>query len=234
MINNRSEIDTFQEYGASRKIKRKISDTFLADPTIAWDIHNVFLAKKKKYIDSKFHQRVYFLNSGFIKLYRYTSNGEYHLMKILGKGDLFGDFLLTNETYFKTMELQALTDTKFSIIDKENYIKLINRNPALCYKIYSYTLKINSEYVNQSIQLIHCSSEERIRKTLRKLGACYGEKSSKPGFNTCIPFHLSHRDIGSFSGTSRQLTSAIMSNLKNQGIIEYDREKIRITDLSKL
>ncbi|MDH5379659.1 MAG: helix-turn-helix domain-containing protein [Cyclobacteriaceae bacterium] len=49
-----------------------------------------------------------------------------------------------------------------------------------------------------------------------------------------IPTKLTHKDIASLTGTSRQTVTTILNELKEKNIINFDRRKILIRDLSLL
>src|SRR5690606_767435 len=59
-------------------------------------------------------------------------------------------------------------------------------------------------------------------------------KGKKVGFETMIPTQLTHKDIASLTGTSRQTVTTILNELKEQNLIYFDRRKILIRDLDKL
>jgi len=49
-----------------------------------------------------------------------------------------------------------------------------------------------------------------------------------------IEIHITHFEIGQYLQCSRQSVSHFMSNIRKEGIIDYDRNWIRINDLQKL
>jgi CRP-like cAMP-binding protein len=59
-------------------------------------------------------------------------------------------------------------------------------------------------------------------------------KGKKVGFETMIPTKLTHKDIASLTGTSRQTVTTILNELKEQNLIYFDRKKILIRDLANL
>jgi CRP/FNR family cyclic AMP-dependent transcriptional regulator len=59
-------------------------------------------------------------------------------------------------------------------------------------------------------------------------------KGKKVGFETLIPTKLTHKDIASLTGTSRQTVTTVLNELKDQNLINFDRRRILIRDLEKL
>lgn len=59
-------------------------------------------------------------------------------------------------------------------------------------------------------------------------------KGKKVGFETMIPTKLTHKDIASLTGTSRQTVTTILNELKDKNLITFDRRRILIRDLDQL
>ena len=59
-------------------------------------------------------------------------------------------------------------------------------------------------------------------------------KGKKVGFETLVPTRLTHKDIASLTGTSRQTVTTILNELKDKNLINFDRKKILIRDLANL
>ena len=59
-------------------------------------------------------------------------------------------------------------------------------------------------------------------------------KGKKVGFETLIPTKLTHKDIASLTGTSRQTVTTVLNELKEKNLINFDRRRILIRDLESL
>ena len=60
------------------------------------------------------------------------------------------------------------------------------------------------------------------------------EKGKKVGFETMFRNYLTHRDIGSLTGTSRQTVTMVLNELKDKNIINFDRRRFLIRAMEKL
>ena len=60
------------------------------------------------------------------------------------------------------------------------------------------------------------------------------ERGQKVGFEMMIKNHLTHKDIASLTGTSRQTDTTVMNELREKNLINFDRRRILIRDLEKL
>jgi CRP-like cAMP-binding protein len=79
--------------------------------------------------------------------------------------------------------------------------------------------------------LVFKDARTRIIEFLKDTAAWKGKKV---GFETMIPTKLTHKDIASLTGTSRQTVTTILNELKEQNLINFDRKKILIRDIDKL
>ncbi|HTE28974.1 MAG TPA: Crp/Fnr family transcriptional regulator, partial [Chryseolinea sp.] len=59
-------------------------------------------------------------------------------------------------------------------------------------------------------------------------------KGVKVGFETMIPTKLTHKDIASLTGTSRQTVTTILNDMKEKNMINFNRKQILIRDLDQL
>ena len=79
--------------------------------------------------------------------------------------------------------------------------------------------------------LVFKDARTRIIEFLKDAAAWKGKKV---GMETMIHTKLTHKDIASLTGTSRQTVTTILNELKDQNLINFDRRKILIRDLEKL
>jgi CRP-like cAMP-binding protein len=59
-------------------------------------------------------------------------------------------------------------------------------------------------------------------------------KGVRVGYETMIQTQLTHKDIASLTGTSRQTVTTILNELKEKNLINFNRKQILIRDLDKL
>ena len=79
--------------------------------------------------------------------------------------------------------------------------------------------------------LVFKDARTRIVEFLREMAE---EKGQKVGFEMMIKNHLTHKDIASLTGTSRQTVTTVMNELRDENIINFDRRRILIRDMAKL
>ena len=57
---------------------------------------------------------LYFMSSGKIKLYKYTTDGKEQIINVLSDGEFFGEFSILKNTNYR-VNARAITDCKFAL-----------------------------------------------------------------------------------------------------------------------
>ena len=60
------------------------------------------------------------------------------------------------------------------------------------------------------------------------------EKGKKVGYEIMFKNYLTHKDIASLTGTSRQTVTTVLNDLKDKNLINFDRRRFLIRDMDKL
>jgi CRP/FNR family transcriptional regulator len=80
-------------------------------------------------------------------------------------------------------------------------------------------------------ELLHKSAHARIAHTLLDLGAEHGIADAR---GILIPLRLNQADLGNLVGLARETVNIVLQDFKQRGLVETDRESIRIMDPSRL
>ncbi|MDX1629648.1 MAG: Crp/Fnr family transcriptional regulator [Fulvivirga sp.] len=174
---------------------------------------------------------VYMIAEGRVKIGHYTEDGKEVVKAILGKGELFGELALTGEEKREDYA-QAMDDhTSVCPMSIDEMKSLMLEDKELSLKIYKL-IGLRIKKLERKIEsLVFKDARTRIIDFLKDAAAWKGKKV---GFETMIPTKLTHKDIASLTGTSRQTVTTILNELKEQNLINFDRRKILIRDLEKL
>ncbi len=176
--------------------------------------------------------RIFLLKKGNIKIVEVDNNGNESIKEILRKGDLFGQLSLEREDASVNEYAKALSDeiTICSFL-LEDFERLIEKNPklALSYtKFIGFKMKrLKNRYTN----LIFKDARTRLSQFLKD----WSEKDGVfDGNKVTIENYLTQTDISQIICTTRQTTTQLLNELKENGLIEYTRKEIIITDITKI
>lgn len=193
--------------------------------------HTTFKKGEFVYFPEEASRYIYMISEGRVKIGSFAEDGREVIKAILSKGEIFGELALAGENV-RTDFAQAMDEgTTVCPMSIEDMQALMAGNQELSLKLFKW-MGFRLKKLERKIEsLVHKDARTRIIEFLRDAAAWKGKKV---GFETMIPTKLTHKDIAQLTGTSRQTVTTILNELKEKNIINFDRRKILIRDLSQL
>jgi len=183
------------------------------------------------YFPEEASEQIYMISNGRVKIGTYTDEKKEIVKAILTKGEIFGELALAGEVT-RTDFAQAMdNDTRICSMTIENLKDLMKDNQELSFKILRIVGWRLRKMETKIESLVFKDARTRIVDFLRETAQ---EKGQKVGFEMMIKNHLTHKDIASLTGTSRQTVTTVMNDLREQNLINFDRRRILIRDMEKL
>lgn len=197
------------------------------------DKHEFSTYKKNQFIYFPDEQAkyIYMIAEGRVKIGHYSEEGKEIVKAILGAGEIFGELALTGEERRADFAQAMDENTNVCPVSIDEMRGLMADNKELSFKIYKL-IGLRIRKLERKIEsLVFKDARTRIIEFLKDAAAWKGKKV---GFETMIPTKLTHKDIASLTGTSRQTVTTILNELKEANLINFDRRKILIRDLDTL
>jgi CRP/FNR family cyclic AMP-dependent transcriptional regulator len=194
--------------------------------------HEFINFKRNQFIympdDSATH--IYMVVRGKVKIGHYLEGGEEVLSAILSTGELFGELAMAGEEKRKDFA-QAMEETMICPLTIEELKELMYENKELSFKILKL-IGLRIMKLERKLELlVFKDARTRIIEFLKDAAEWKGKKV---GFETLIQTSLTHKDIASLTGTSRQTVTTILNEMKDQNLINFNRKQILIRDLNNL
>jgi CRP/FNR family cyclic AMP-dependent transcriptional regulator len=183
------------------------------------------------YFPEQASRNIYMISQGRVKIGSYTSEGKEIVKAILTRGEMFGELALTGEDVREDFAQAMDNGTQVCPMTVEDMQALMADNKTLSLKILKiigFRLRKTERKIES---LVFKDARTRIVEFLREMAL---EKGQKVGFEMMIKNHLTHKDIASLTGTSRQTVTTVMNELREDNVINFDRRRILIRDLAKL
>lgn len=174
---------------------------------------------------------IYMISNGRVKIGTYTDDKKEIVKAILTKGEIFGELALAGEEVRKDFAQAMDNDTRICRMSIDNLKDLMKDNQELSFKILRIVGWRLRKMERKIESLVFKDARSRIVEFLHDMAI---EKGQKVGFEMMIKNHLTHRDIASLTGTSRQTVTTVMNELREQNLINFDRRRILIRDMEKL
>jgi len=174
--------------------------------------------------------RIFFLKKGKVKLFKTDLAGKEMVFAILKERECFGSLSFiegatTNEF------AQAMEDTVTCVMDKKVFFSFIENKPAIVLRL-SKLLSLKVYELEMMVEeLTFKTVLERTVSLFLKLNDKFGTQYAG---NKMIDINLTHSDIASMIGSTRESTTLAMNKLKSSGLIDSRKKKIILKDLPRL
>lgn len=173
---------------------------------------------------------IFFLKTGRVKITKYLADGSEKIIAIINPGEIFGEMAYMDEEQ-RTDYAITIEPSLICAISKSDLTSFIKDNPAInlkLTKILGLKLKRFSERVED---LIFKDADQRVASFMLR----YAKKNGKQvGSQLFVKPFLKHQNIGELTACSRQTVNYLLSDLRNKGIIEFDRNKLIINNIAEL
>lgn len=167
---------------------------------------------------------VYFIKEGYVKTYDITVQGDTQLVALSGPGEIFPLYWALDKEYRKLF-YQAMTNVKFSVLDKESFKRDYENNDAILREIIKLLLR-SYKFSQQRIQNLEYKTPlERIAYRLLLLGEYFGHQEKQ---HTYIDIPVTHQDMADSLNMTRDTANRVTLSLIKRGILEKTGQKIII------
>lgn len=194
-------------------------------------VFNIYEKDQFVYFEQQAAEKIYMISEGRVKIGSHTSDGKEVVKAILGHGEIFGELALAGEDRRSDFAQSMDNGTKVCPLTIDEMQLLMAESKTLSLKIMKiigFRLKRTERKIEA---LVFKDARTRVIEFLKETAI---EKGQKVGFEVMIKSHLTHKDIASLTGTSRQTVTTILNQLRESNVISFDRRRILIRDMDLL
>lgn len=174
---------------------------------------------------------VFFLKKGRVKIVNYTEDGKEIIKKILWPGDIFGELGLIDESNRSDFSQAMDDDVLICAMDKNDMMKMMGNNVNLNIKIMKLIGLRLRKMERRVMSLVGKSARTRLIEFICELAE---ERGKKVGEEILVKHHLTHQDIANLNAISRQKTTSILNDLRDENLINFDRNSFLVRDIKRL
>lgn len=192
--------------------------------------HDIIEYKKKQtiYTEGQHPNKLYYVESGKVKIYKTSDGGKELITSLLSAGDFFGYIpLLKNSVYEEFAE--TLEDASIRVIPKKEFENMITTNQEIALKVIKLLTKNIAEKEHQLVALAYHSLRKRVAEALLTLKKKYASSNEEQ-----FSISISREDLANIAGTATESLIRTLSDFKNEKLIEIKDGKITILDEKKL
>jgi CRP-like cAMP-binding protein len=182
------------------------------------------LQVKRNTIFELSHQHIYKLNKGVLKIIHFNNDGSHRIKYIILSGEIFGGlaYLMGGKKIY-TEYAEALENADISVIHIDQFDDYIQLMPD-GYRSFLESVGRRIIKLERRIDsMVFGNASQRIVNLLLEYAKSYGKRD---GNIFTAPNYLTHLEISTLTGTSRQTVTKVLNQLRQQKKIEYNTREI--------
>lgn len=173
---------------------------------------------------------IFYITQGKVKKYKAAMGGGEQIIYVANTGELIGYHAALSEERFPD-SAATLEKSVIAFIPKDAFLAVLEQSPVLNARLLKLLSHEFTVFVNNLTLFSQRSVRERFALQLIVLREKY-----KPIHETNAPaeINLSREDLANLVGTRRENIVRILSEFKEQGILETKGRKITVHDVKRL
>ncbi len=175
------------------------------------------------FVEGEIGSYVYFVLSGQVKLSKSTRVGEKQILDWCGPYDCFAEVLLLESgSYPATAEV--LKDSTLLVLNNEIMPQILEANPVLSLAL----IRTLSRRLRLAQEFIRILTNRSTTGVLAALFLRLARPAATPGQPIFVDASLTHRDLASMIGTSRECVNRAINGWKRSGILKLVDDRLEI------
>ncbi|MEN9697273.1 MAG: hypothetical protein RLZ56_694 [Bacteroidota bacterium] len=196
----------------------------------ALENHDIVAFKKKQniYTEGQHPNKLYYIESGKVKIFKTSDTGKELITGLLSAGDFFGHIpLIENAVYDEFAE--TLEESSIRVIPRKEFEHLLTTNQEIALKVIKLLANNIAEKEQQLVALAYHSLRKRVADALLTLKKKYASETEER-----FSMSISREDLANIAGTATESLIRTLSDFKTEKLIEIKDGKITILEERKL
>ena len=173
---------------------------------------------------------IFFISEGKVKKYKLDNAGKEHIIYVANTGELLGYHAILSEDRYPD-SAAAIEESKIAFIPKEDFLETLHRSEVLSRRLLKTLSHEFAVLANSLTMFAQKSVRERFALQLIVLREKY-KVNFQPGMP--VEINMSREDLASLVGTARENVVRVLSEFKEDKILETKGRKIIVLDVNKL
>lgn len=174
--------------------------------------------------------RVFFIQTGKVKIYRTDVNGNEQIVSILEEGEMFPHVGFFRKGNFPA-HAEVIEKASLIVVPIDEFEGILLQSPAMCIKLFNVLGEKIVDLQNRlEEQILHNTYEQIVMLLLRLCKTNGVNEGNHYRFTT----QFTNREFANMIGTSRETVSRTLTQLKKDGFISVDSAGYYLIDYDKL
>jgi len=183
-----------------------------------------FKKKTEIFAENDTPSHVFFIQSGSIKTFKSHPDGKELITNLYNENDFFGFEPLLNGSLYSESAI-AMKDAELTLIPRHDFLTLLQSHPEVSRSFIALLCKKVAEKENQLLHLAYNSVRQRTAETLLKVMQLKDNMEN---------IQISRDDLAKMVGTASESVIRVLSDFKEEKLIEIDGGKIKIIQPARL
>lgn len=175
-------------------------------------------------------QSVLLVARGRVKIKGITPDGKELILAFIDEGELFGELALVDDAP-RGEFAEAADPTEVLAIRREDLFRLVESRPDLAFQITKLVGLRRRRIESRLRNILFRNNRQRVAAVLLELLDSHGERD---GQGWLIRLNLSHQEIASLIGATRETVTIVLGQLQLDGLIRVRRRAITVVDRAGL
>ncbi len=171
---------------------------------------------------------LFLLERGHVAVHLVTVDGHEITVQVLGPASSFGELALLDDRGARNASVIALDAVEVLRIERRDFVELCSTDMAVIAHLLGQLVATVQRSTTLYAEALHLSADRRVKRRLVELAELYGAESMPP------IVRLTHDDLASVAGTSRQTVTETIGELAALGVLTQGRAVLRIDDIDAL
>lgn len=196
-------------------------------------MHNFIIADKDAFIyfDAQFHNKLYFVKEGFVKIGNIDDDGNEMIKEILQPGDVFGQFTLERTNMMGEFAQAHKCQSVLCAFTLQDFERLLALRPDMG---LAFSKKVGQKLKRVEIRLMNLLQKDVRTRLLYFFWTLLQQQNKTESNSARLNNYLTHEDISRLICTSRQTVTTLINQFAEDGLMEVDRNSIVIHNIKSL
>jgi CRP/FNR family transcriptional regulator len=168
------------------------------------------------FVEGETPRGLFVLCSGEAKLTAGSRQGESIILRLAESGELIGlSSLIAGSAYAATAE--TITPAQVAFVPARKFQRFLRTHPDVALRVAEHlSMELHKSWEQARLLALAPSTRSKLAQLLLEWASEHGKTDAE---GTCVPFHMTHEEIGRIIGASRETVSRLLSDFKRRRLI---------------
>ncbi|OQP57229.1 hypothetical protein A3860_11775 [Niastella vici] len=203
------------------------SEQLINDTCLLAKVKTIYRGETINYGEGEY-SKIFLLIQGKVKIAELNDNSNELIKDILTAPDVFGDMSLDGSPYMDEFAEALTANTIVCFFTVVDFKKILQDNPMMAIQYANLVNNKLRKLENRHADLVFRDTKSRLIRFIKNWARTDGNRI---GDKIILNNYLTHTDIANVIATSRQSVNVLLNELRDSGLLFYNRHRIELNDL---